>query len=84
MLAASQSPTSLLALGEPSSAPAWKTIPSWDLVGRQDKVIPLAQQLAMAGHAGSHVRQINSAHLSLISHPGQVTDLITAAAEATD
>jgi pimeloyl-ACP methyl ester carboxylesterase len=83
VLAASQSPTSLLALGEPSSAPAWKTIPSWDLIGKQDKIIPPAQQLAMASHAGAHVTEINSSHLSLISHPGQVTDLIETAARAT-
>jgi pimeloyl-ACP methyl ester carboxylesterase len=83
VLAASQSPTSLLALGEPSSAPAWKTIPSWDLVGRQDKVIPPAQQRAMATHAGSHVHEIDSSHLSLISHPKEVTDLIVTAADAT-
>lgn len=82
-LAASQSATSLLALGEPSSAPAWTTIPSWDLVGLQDKVIPPAQQLAMATHAGSHVRWVNSSHLSLISHPEQVTDLIVTAVHAT-
>jgi pimeloyl-ACP methyl ester carboxylesterase len=83
VLAASQSATSLLALGEPSSAPAWKTIPSWDVVGRQDKVIPLAQQLSMAARAGSHVTRIDSAHLSLISHPGKVTAVIMAAANAT-
>ncbi len=84
VLAASQSPASLLTVGEPSSAPAWKTIPSWDLVGLQDKVIPPAQQLAMAAHAGSHVTKINSSHLSLISHPDQVTDLIVTAANATN
>jgi pimeloyl-ACP methyl ester carboxylesterase len=83
VLAASQTATSLLALGEPSSAPAWKSIPSWDLVGLQDKVIPAAQQLAMATHAGAHVTEINSSHLSLISHPKQVSDLIIRAADAT-
>jgi pimeloyl-ACP methyl ester carboxylesterase len=84
VLAASQSPTSLLAVGEPSSAPAWTSIPSWDLVGRQDKVIPLKQQLAMAAHAGSHVTKIDSSHLSLISHPGAVTQVIIRAADATN
>ena len=29
LLIATQSPTSLAALAQPSSAPAWKTIPSW-------------------------------------------------------
>ena len=84
VLAASQPPTSLLALGEPSGKPAWKTIPAWDLVGRQDKVIPRAAQLAMASHAGADITEIDSSHLSLISHPKRVTDLIVTAADATD
>jgi pimeloyl-ACP methyl ester carboxylesterase len=81
-LAASQPPTSLLAIGEPlATAPAWKTIPSWDLVGTQDKIIPEAQQLAMAKHAHAHVHEIKSGHLSLISHPGAVTGLIERVAQ---
>jgi pimeloyl-ACP methyl ester carboxylesterase len=83
VLAASQSPTSLLALGEPSSAPAWTTIPSWAVLGTQDKVIPIAQQRMMARRAGAHVTEVRSAHLSLISHPGAVTQVILKAATAT-
>jgi pimeloyl-ACP methyl ester carboxylesterase len=83
LLAATQSPTSLAALAQPSSAPAWKTIPSWDLIGRQDKIIPLAQQLMMAHRAGSHITEIDSSHVSLISHPGAVTAVIVKAAQAT-
>ena len=33
---------------EPSGPPAWKTIPSWYLVGTIDKVIPPAEQRFMA------------------------------------
>jgi pimeloyl-ACP methyl ester carboxylesterase len=82
LLAATQPPTSLLALVEPSGPPAWATIPSWDLVGTQDKIIPVAQQLAMAHHAGARITQINSSHVSLISHPDAVTKMIEAAAHA--
>lgn len=81
--AASQSPTSLIALGEPSGAPAWAKIPSWALVGTQDKVIPLAAQLSMAAHAKAHVVKVNAAHLSLITAPDAVTQLIETAAQAT-
>jgi pimeloyl-ACP methyl ester carboxylesterase len=84
VLAASQPATSLLTVGEPSGAPAWKTIPAWDLVGRQDRVIPRDRQLAMAAHAGATVTQIDSSHLSLVSHPTRTTDLIVKAADATD
>jgi pimeloyl-ACP methyl ester carboxylesterase len=83
LLTATQSPTSLAALAGPSSAPAWKTIPSWDVIGRQDKIIPEAAQLMMAHRAGSHITEIDSSHVSLISHPAAVASVITQAAQAT-
>ncbi|MGW4467946.1 alpha/beta fold hydrolase [Micromonospora sp. NPDC004704] len=83
VLAASQSPTSLVALGEHSGAPAWASIPSWALVGTQDKLIPPAAQLAMAGHAKAHVVKVNAGHLSLITAPDAVTKLIETAARTT-
>ena len=82
-LTATQSPTSLAALMQPSTQPAWKTIPSWDVIGRQDKIIPEAAQLMMAHRAGSHITEINSSHVSLISHPGEVAAVILKAADAT-
>lgn len=71
-LTRTQAPASLLALGEPSAAAAWKSIPSWDVVGREDKVIPPHEQLFMAHRAHAHVTEIDSSHVSLISHPGAV------------
>jgi pimeloyl-ACP methyl ester carboxylesterase len=38
--AATQRPITLTALGSPSGAPAWKTIPSWYAVFGADKAIP--------------------------------------------
>jgi pimeloyl-ACP methyl ester carboxylesterase len=83
LLTATQSPTSLAALAQPSSAPAWKTVPSWDVIGRQDKIIPEAAQLTMAHRAGSHITEIDSSHVSLISHPVSVAAVIVKAAQAT-
>ena len=83
LLTATQSPTSLAALMQPSTQPAWKTIPSWDVIGRQDKIIPEAAQLMMAHRAGSHITEINSSHVSLISHPGEVAAVILKAVDAT-
>jgi pimeloyl-ACP methyl ester carboxylesterase len=48
-----------------------KTIPSWDLLGREDKAIPLATQEFMARRAHSQVVQINASHASLVSPPVQ-------------
>jgi hypothetical protein len=53
------------------------------VIGRQDKIIPEAAQLMMAHRAGSHITEINSSHVSLISHPAEVTAVILQAARAT-
>ena len=83
ILEAEQSSTSLVVLAEPSSTLAWLTIPSWDIIGTQDKIIPEASQLSMANRAKAHVTLVNSSHLSLISHPDLVTSVIESAARAT-
>ena len=49
-----------IALTEPSGPPAWRTIPSWAVVGTADNVIPLAGQLDMAQHAGAHITEIDA------------------------
>ncbi|WP_328885479.1 hypothetical protein [Streptomyces sp. NBC_00316] len=60
-----------------------KTIPSWALVGRQDKTINPDQERFQAERAGSHTVEIDSCHVSLIAHPDAVADLILQAAEAS-
>jgi pimeloyl-ACP methyl ester carboxylesterase len=80
VLAASQRPITLSAGLEASGPPAWATIPSWYLVGRADNVLPAAQQRVMAERAGARTVEVNAGHLSMLSRPGAVTDLITAAA----
>ncbi len=81
-LAATQRPLAVGVIGELSGDPAWKHVPSWYLVGTADKVIPLAEQLAMAQRAGSHISQVNSSHVSLISQPDAVVRLIEDASHA--
>lgn len=79
-LAATQRPIASNALTEKSSAPAWKTIPSWDVIGTEDHILPPALQEEMAKRAGSRVTEIKASHLSLISHPTAVADVILTAA----
>jgi pimeloyl-ACP methyl ester carboxylesterase len=83
VLAAVQRPAAPAQFAEPSGPPAWKTIPSWSLIGTQDHVIPLALQEEMSGRAGAHITRLKAGHLSLITHPGDVTKVILAAVEAT-
>jgi pimeloyl-ACP methyl ester carboxylesterase len=79
-MASAQRPGTLAAIQEKSTAPAWKTIPSWYLIGRQDEVISPAAQRFMAKRANARTTAINSSHVSYISHPAKVTKLILRAA----
>ena len=83
VLAATQRPLPFSALTEPSGPPAWTTIPSWDIVGTADNVLPPAEQLAMAQNAGASITEINAPHLSMITDPGVVASVIIQAARAT-
>ena len=83
VLAATQEPLSTIALSQPSGVPAWKTIPSWAVVGTADHVIPPAVQLAMARHAHAHITEVKAPHLSMIAAPGVVTQVILKAVHAT-
>jgi pimeloyl-ACP methyl ester carboxylesterase len=83
LIAATQRPSALSSGLEPSSVPAYLTIPSWYLIGLQDKVIPPDRQLSMAQRAHAHIAQINASHVSMISHPDAVERLVVAAARAT-
>ncbi len=83
VLAATQRPVTLSALATPSGPPAWRSIPTWALVGTRDRVLPAAQQTAMAERARAHTVRVSASHLSMISRPKEVTDLIRDAAKAT-
>ncbi|WP_155056799.1 alpha/beta fold hydrolase [Streptomyces blattellae] len=77
---AGQRPADTRTLGEPSAAPAWRTIPSWYLVARNDRVLPAVAQRFMAQRADAHVREVSASHVAMISHPAVTADLIKRAA----
>jgi pimeloyl-ACP methyl ester carboxylesterase len=80
--AATQTPAVYSALTEPSGVPAWKTIPSWYLVGTIDQVIPPAEQLFMAHRMHAHIVKVKAGHLSMVSQPEAVTRIIISAAQS--
>jgi pimeloyl-ACP methyl ester carboxylesterase len=82
-MATAQRPLTLAGNVEKSTAPAWKTIPSWYLVGRQDRIFTAAAQRFMAERADAHTIEIDSSHASYVSHPATVTKLILRAARKT-
>jgi pimeloyl-ACP methyl ester carboxylesterase len=83
VLAATQRPAALNQLFEPSGTPAWKTIPSWALIGTEDHVIPPALQEFMSTRAGAEISTVKAGHLSLITRPETVAKVILAAVDAT-
>jgi pimeloyl-ACP methyl ester carboxylesterase len=83
VLAATQRPLAASAVTEVSGTPAWKTIPSWAVVGTADKVIPPALLIFMAHRAHARITDVKAGHLSLISKASAVARVIVRAAWAT-
>ena len=83
LVAAVQRPATLRALNEASGTPAWRTIPSWYVLGTKDKIIPPAVQRSMAERAHSKITEFNAGHVGLMSDPNTVTRVIEQAAKAT-
>jgi pimeloyl-ACP methyl ester carboxylesterase len=65
----SQRPITLSANTTGSGAPLYKTVPSWTVVGTEDKVIPPDTQRHMAERAGATVSEVAGSHVSMVSHP---------------
>ncbi|WP_127474448.1 alpha/beta fold hydrolase [Microbacterium sulfonylureivorans] len=82
LIAATQRPASIVANVTPSGPAAWKSIPSWAVLGTEDKVIPIETKRRMAARAGSTVTEVNASHVSMISNPQATLDAIHAAVSA--
>ncbi|WP_199714450.1 alpha/beta fold hydrolase [Micromonospora radicis] len=80
LMAATQRPGDTTTLGEPSGAPAWRTIPSYYLVARDDNLIPAAAQRFMARRARAHTVEVKASHVAMISQPRATAELIRKAA----
>src|SRR5580698_10282523 len=79
LIVASQRPITLGANTTGTATAAWKTIPSWAVVGTEDRVIPPATQRSMAERAGSTITEVAASHVSMVSHPEVALDAILAA-----
>jgi pimeloyl-ACP methyl ester carboxylesterase len=83
VLAAAQRPAAVAQFVEPSGPPAWKTIPSWSLIGTMDRVIPPALLEEMSSRAGARISRVRAGHLTPITRPAAVTKVILSAIHAT-
>ncbi|MEV6837178.1 alpha/beta hydrolase [Streptomyces sp. NPDC051133] len=82
ILAATQRPIALSAFTDKLTGAAWRTKPVYVLVGKQDQAINPSLERFEAKRANARKTvEINSSHVSLVSHPQAVKDLIVDAAE---
>lgn len=77
-----QQPLPLSTFQEKMGAPAWKTLPSWFQVAKEDQVIPPDAERAFARRMGATTEEVDSSHVIMVSHPDRVTGLIEKAAQA--
>lgn len=82
VLAATQRPLSALAFSEPNGVPAWKTLPSWAVIGTRDRTIGADLVRSMAERAGATITEVEGSHVVMISKPQAVADVIITAAKA--
>ncbi|WP_436531477.1 alpha/beta fold hydrolase [Actinoplanes sp. HUAS TT8] len=80
LVLAGQRPITLSANAAPTEATAWRTLPSWAVIGTDDLVIPEATQRSMAERAGAKISEVAASHLSMVSHPEVTVEAILAAA----
>jgi len=83
LMAATQRPIAATALEDRATRAAWRTIPSWTMVTKQDLAIPADAMRFMADRAGSTTVEIDASHAVTVSQPGAVAELIDTAARAT-
>ncbi len=83
LMAATQRPATQEALVEPSGErPLWKHVPSWFLIGEEDRIIPAALQHYMAKRAGARrtIEVPGASHAITVAHPAATAHLILEAA----
>jgi pimeloyl-ACP methyl ester carboxylesterase len=81
LIVESQRPITLGANLTPGTEAAWTSLPSWAVIGTEDRTIPPDTQRHMAERAGSTVSEVAGSHVSMVSHPKATIDAILAAVE---
>lgn len=80
VLYAVQEPTAAALFGGRTSAAAWHAKPSWYAVSKLDQTINPDLERFLAKRMHATTVELEAGHLSLVSHPREVADLILAAA----
>ena len=80
VLYAVQEPATASLFGGRTTAAAWHSKPSWYAVSKQDQTINPDLERFLAKRMNATTVELDAGHLSLVSHPKEIADLILAAA----
>ena len=84
ILAVTQKPINMSIFTEKSGPPAWKQLPTWYQVSESDRNIAPAVERLFAKQMNATTISLPSSHLSLLSHPKEVAQLILNATKGVD
>jgi len=60
---------------------AWKTIPTWYIVGKEDRAINPDLERFYAKRMNAKTTELNSSHVPFLSHPQEVVKIIEQASK---
>jgi pimeloyl-ACP methyl ester carboxylesterase len=79
VMQAVQGPLSAVAFTGKATQAAWRTRPSWYIVAKNDRVIPVALERSLAERMKATTIALESSHVVMLSHPREVFDFIETA-----
>jgi pimeloyl-ACP methyl ester carboxylesterase len=71
-----QQPLSMSTFGDVMGVPAWKSLPTWYMVAKNDEAIPPDAERSFATRMGATTVEVATSHVAMVSHPEEVVALI--------
>ncbi|WP_328285777.1 alpha/beta hydrolase [Rhizobium mesoamericanum] len=84
VLAALQPPLAASTFGDKVTTPAWRRVPSWYVVSTEDRVVSVELERELATAMGAKTTELKASHLSLLSMPEAVADVILDAVRSVE
>lgn len=83
VLYAVQGPVSATLFSGKTTAAGWRSKPSWYAVSKQDRTISPELERFLAKRMNATTIEVDAGHLSLVTHPKEISGLILSAASLT-
>jgi pimeloyl-ACP methyl ester carboxylesterase len=77
-----QQALAMTAFNDVMGVPAWKALPTWYLVAKDDEALAPDAERQFASRMGASTVEVPASHVAMVSHPADVADLVERAAEA--